>query len=586
MNVTRVFDLLPHSKIHFNHTDVLASKKDGKWVTYAIDDIIAKVNAISYELMALGIKRGDRVSIMSTNCPEWNWVDLGVAQLGAVSVPIYPTVSEHDLAYILNDAEVKVAFVADAELLAKTKTARSLKGLSFEIFSFLPTEEQYSFDKFLERGASKQNPQALEDAKNAVDAMDLLTLIYTSGTTGDPKGVMLSHHNLMSNVMASKVVCPIDQRHRALSFLPISHIFERMLVYLYLYVGAQIYYAESIEKIADNLKEVKPYVFSTVPRLLEKVYDKIIAKGNDLTGIKRKLFFWAVDLGLKYEYEGKNGAWYEFQLKIARKLIFSKWLEALGNNVGIIVTGAAALQPRLARVFSAAGINVWEGYGLTETSPVVCVNNFVFGRKFGTVGATIPGVEIKIAEDGEILCKGPNVMMGYYKKPEITAEVIRDGWFHTGDIGVIEEGKYLKITDRKKEIFKTSGGKYIAPQLIENKLKESVFIEQAMVVGDGQKYAAALLVPSFVNLNDWAMKEGLNLSLSNKELIAHPKVLALLQQEVDQCNQTLGSWETIKKFKLLPQEWTIDGLELTPTLKLKRKTISTKYANEIAGLFE
>lgn len=585
MNVSRVFDILPHIKSNFNHPDVLAAKENGQWRSYSIDEIIDKVNAVSYGLMALGVKKGDRVSIMSANRPEWNIADLGIAQLGAVSVPVYPTVSEHDLAYILADAEVKVALVSDADLYQKTKLARQIKGLNFELYAFDQFEGGANWQELMDLGNQHQNPEQLELAKSNVDTFDLLTLIYTSGTTGEPKGVMLSHQNLISNVLSSKVVCPIDYNHRALSFLPLSHIFERMLVYLYLYVGTQIYYAESMEKIADNLKEVKPYVFSTVPRLLEKVYDKIIAKGTELTGIKKSLFFWAVDLGLKYEYAEKNGAWYEFKLKIARKIIFSKWLEALGGNVGLIVTGAAALQPRLARVFSAAGINVWEGYGLTETSPVICVNNLVFGRQFGTVGAPIPGVEIKLAEDGEILTKGPNVMMGYYKKPEITAEVIKDGWFHTGDIGVMEEGKYLKITDRKKEIFKTSGGKYIAPQLIENKLKESIYIEQVMVVGSGQKYAAAVVVPAFLALKDWAEKNGLA-DLSNNALIKNEQVLQLIQNDIDETNKGLGNWETIKKFCLLPSEWTIDGLELTPTLKLKRKIITQKYQSEIDSLFD
>lgn len=584
MNVSRVFDILPHIKSNFNSPDVLAAKENGQWRSYSIDEVIEKVNAVSYGLMQLGVKKGDRVSIMSTNRPEWNIADLGIAQLGAVSVPLYPTVSEKDLAYILADAEVKVALVSDSDLYHKTKVASQLKGLNFELFAFDQFENGENWQALMDLGNQNKKKDDLELVKSNVDTFDLLTLIYTSGTTGEPKGVMLSHQNLISNVLSSKVVCPINETHRALSFLPLSHIFERMLVYLYLYTGAQIYYAENLEKIGDNLKEIKPYVFSTVPRLLEKVYDKIIAKGHELTGIKKWLFFWAVDLGLKYEYDEKNGAWYEFKLKIARKIIFSKWLEALGGNVGIIVTGAAALQPRLARVFSAAGIHVWEGYGLTETSPVICVNNLIFGRKFGTVGATIPGVEIKLAEDGEILTRGPNVMMGYYKKPEITAEVIKDGWFHTGDIGVMEDGKYLKITDRKKEIFKTSGGKYIAPQPIENKLKESIYIEQVMVVGSGEKYAAALIVPAFLVLKDWASKNELA-NLSNQELIANNKVKELIQNDIDFCNKGLGNWETIKKFSLLPAEWTIDGLELTPTLKLKRKIISQKYQSSIDSLF-
>jgi long-chain acyl-CoA synthetase len=390
----------------------------------------------------------------------------------------------------------------------------------------------------------------------------------------------------MSNVTAAEKVCPVKSNHRILSFLPLSHIFERMLIYMYQYVGASIYYAESMETIGDNLKEVKPFAFSTVPRLLEKVYDKIVGKGHELSGIKKMLFFWALKLGLRYELDGKNGWWYEFQLMLANKIIFSKWREALGGEIGVIVSGAAALQPRLARVFTAAKINVLEGYGLTETSPVICVNRLDSGgRKFGTVGKTIDDVEIKIAEDGEILCKGPNVMMGYYNRPDLTAEVIKNGWFHTGDIGVIEDGKYLKITDRKKEIFKTSGGKYVAPQVLENKYKESMFIEQVMVIGEGKKHPAAFIVPSYTYLEEWAKDKEITFN-DRADLIANPKVIARFQEEIDKYNKNFGHYEQVKKFEIMLNEWGIDSGELTPTLKLKRKVIMEKYSHLVNKIYE
>ncbi|MCK6650696.1 MAG: AMP-dependent synthetase/ligase, partial [Bacteroidia bacterium] len=402
----------------------------------------------------------------------------------------------------------------------------------------------------------------------------LLTILYTSGTTGNPKGVMLSHHNLISNSLASQNLCPFQSHWKALSFLPLNHVYERMLTTLYMYLGISIYYAESIETIGDNLKEVKPEVFSTVPRLLEKVYDKIVAKGADLTGIKKKLFFWALDLGLAYELNGANGWWYEMQLKLANKLIFSKWREALGGNIFAVVSGGAALQPRLARVFNSAQITVLEGYGLTETSPVIAVNNFLpNGIKFGTVGPVIDGVTVKIAEDGEILVKGPNVMLGYYNRPDATAEVIdSEGWFHTGDIGMFEENRFLKITDRKKEIFKTSGGKYIAPVMIENKLKESPFIEQAMVIGENQKYASALIVPAFAFLKEYCQRKNIPFT-SNEELIKNEQIKARIIREVEKVNEHLAQYEKIKNPQLLAREWSIDKGEMTPKLSLKRKVI-------------
>lgn len=574
MSITRLFDLLPHMASQFPKQDALAGKENAEWVKYSTAQFIENANNLSYGLLALGIKREDKIANIANNRPEWNMADMGMLQIGAVHVPIYPTISEADYKYILNDAEVKIVFVSDLALYQK------IQGLMPEVPSL---KEVYTFDKVpgakhwtevLQLGKQNADPAKLEELKNQIKENDLATMVYTSGTTGNPKGVMLSHRNIVSNFLASEKLAPVGPADSALSFLPLCHIYERMLTYLYMYLGVSIYYAESIEKIGDNLKEVKPAIFSTVPRLLEKVYDKIVAKGKDLTGIKKTLFFWALNLGLKHELYGKNGWWHEFQLKIANKIIFSKWREALGGNVRVIASGSAALQVRLARVFWAANIPVLEGYGLSETSPVLTVNNFEDSNvRFGTVGPTIDGVQIKIAADGEILAKGPNIMLGYYKRPDLTAEVIdSEGWFHTGDIGVIEDEKFLRITDRKKEMFKTSGGKYVAPQPIENKFKESNFIEQIMVVGENEKFTGAMIVPSFAYLKSWCSIKNIAWT-GNEDMIKNPEVIKKMREEVDHQNANFGHIEQIKKFELLPKEWTVESGDLTPTQKLKRKII-------------
>ena len=584
MELSRIIDILPYIKSKYNRTDVLNAKIEGKYTPRSIDEVIKSADAISFGLLQLGIGRDDKVAIISQNRPEWVLADFGIAQLGAVSVPIYPTMSDADTEFILNDAGVKVIFVADSELYDKIKPIADRVSSVQAIYSFDTLNACSSLNELMEQGNNHPQTDALNQLKSAVRGDDLLTLIYTSGTTGTPKGVMLSHRNLISNVTGAQEVCPVNNTHKVLSFLPLSHIFERMLTYLYLYVGAGIYYAENLDTIGENLKEVKPFAFSTVPRLLEKVYDKIVAKGEELTGIKRKLFFWALDLGHRYELDGKNGWWYEQQLKLANKLIFSKWREALGGNVGVIVSGAAALQARLARVFTAAQINVLEGYGLTETSPVITVNRLEKGKRgFGSVGVTIRDVEVKIADDGEILCKGPNVMKGYYKRQDATDEVMKDGWFHTGDIGKFDQG-LLYITDRKKEMFKTSGGKYIAPQPMENKFKESTLIEQIMVIGENRKHPAALIVPAFPALIQKLQSE--NITETNPaQLVKNERVNALIQAEVDRMNLSFGSYEGIKKFVLLPQEWSVIGGEMTPKLSLKRRVILEKYAQQIEGIY-
>ncbi|RIJ37273.1 AMP-dependent synthetase/ligase [Pontibacter oryzae] len=585
MNITRTFDLLPNQLQQYPQPDCLAAKVNGTWQKYSTQQVQDYANQVSLGLLKLGIGKNDKVAIISFNRPEWVLADFGIQQIGATSVPMYPTITEEDYRYIFNDAEVKAIFVSDASLYNKVVAATEGMESVKEIYTFDEVRGAKHWTEVLEL-AKGEDVQQLEPLKAAVKPEDILTLIYTSGTTGNPKGVMLTHNNLVSNFEGAMPYVPVGPEHRALSFLPLCHIFERMLLYLYMRVGVSIYYAESIEKVADNLKEVKPHVFTTVPRLLEKVYDKIVATGMELTGIKRKLFFWALDLGLKYDTQKDQGWWYNKQLELANKIIFSKWREALGGNVKVIVSGGAALQPRLARVFWSAHIRVMEGYGLTETSPVISVNRYEpENNMIGTVGIAIDGVEIKIAEDGEILTRGPHVMKGYYKKPDLTAEAIdAEGWFHTGDIGEMIDGKYLKITDRKKEMFKTSGGKYVAPQPIENKLKESVVIEQVMIVGDGRKYASALIVPSFLGLQDWASHKGLKYT-SDEEMIKHPDVIEKFKREIDKANEGLAQYETVKKFTIIPNLWTVETGELTPTLKVKRKVITANYHDVIESMY-
>lgn len=581
-SISRVFDLLAYNQVNFPKEDIIGMKEAGVWHKYSTEDMIEQCNAVSLGLLELGMKKGDKIGVMSANRPEWNFTDFGIMQIGATQVPLYPTLSEQDLKYILNDAEVKVVFVSNADVAAKVFAVKDSVPSLLEIYSFDDVKNCKSWKDLKALGA-KRDVAEIKPLADAVDPEDLLTLIYTSGTTGTPKGVMLTHHNLVSNFSVCNKILP-KGTHRALSFLPMSHIFERMVVYLYLCNGISIYYAESLETIVADLQDVKPHMFTTVPRLLEKVYDRIVAKGSELTGIKRALFFWALDLGLQFEYKG-NGWWYYFQLAIANKLIFPKWRAALGGNVLGITSGGAALQPRLARVFSAAQLPVYQGYGLTETSPVATVNR-PGDNVFGSSGIAIQDVQIKIAEDGEILVKGPNVMKGYYKRPEATAEVIdTEGWFHTGDIGILDNGTHLRITDRKKEIFKTAGGKYIAPQVMENKFKESPFIEQMMVIGENERFPAALIVPTFATLKDWCEKMGMKYS-TNEEMIKNPEVLDKFQREIDRYNTEFGHWEQLKKIALLPREFSIDAGEMTPKMSLKRKAILEKHADLVKGIYQ
>ncbi len=585
----RLFDFPYYQLEKYPLEKSLVSKVNGEWVATSTQEYINKANAISRGLLRLGVQPNDKVAIISmTNRTEWNICDIGILQVGAQDVPIYPTVSEEDYEYVLNHSESVYCFVSCSEVYGKIKKIKdnvpSLKG----IYSFDELENCTNWNEVLKLGEDESNQEEVESRKAAVKEDDLATLIYTSGTTGRPKGVMLSHKNIASNAVHSEERLPIEfGTSKALSFLPVCHIYERMLLYMYQYCGVSIHFAESLETISDNLKEVKPEVMTAVPRLLEKVYDKIIAKGSDLTGIKKKLFFWAVELGLQWEPYGKNGWWYETKLKLARKLIFSKWQEALGGNLKAIASGSAALQPRLARVFNSAGIPVMEGYGLTETSPVLTVNDMRNGGfRIGTVGKPLSNTEIKIAEDGEILAKGPQVMQGYYKDPEKTGEVLKDGYFHTGDIGEVDADGFLKITDRKKEMFKTSGGKYVAPQLLENAMKQSRFIEQIMVVGDGEKMPAALIQPNWEFISDWNERKEKNLSNDPNVLVNDETLIKRIQKEVDKFNERFGKWEKIKKFELTPDVWGIESGHLTPTMKMKRKVIKEKYLhlyNKIYG---
>ncbi|AWX43113.1 Long-chain-fatty-acid--CoA ligase [Flagellimonas maritima] len=577
--VTRLFDFPYYQLDKFPLEKSLVTKYDGKWVATSTKEYIDKANKISRALLRMGVKPNDKIAIISmNNRTEWNIMDIGILQIGAQNVPIYPTISAADYEYVLNHSEAKYCFVSCGEVLEKVlEVTPKLKKLN-DVYSFDDLDNCKSWKEVLELGSDDSNQEKVEKLKAEVKPEDLATLIYTSGTTGRPKGVMLSHDNLVSNAIESSKRFPIvDGETKSLSFLPLCHVYERMLIYLYQYRGVTIYYAESLETISENLKETAPHVMTAVPRLLEKVYDKIIAKGTELSGIKKNLFFWAVDIGLQYEPYGKNGWLYEQKLALARKLIFSKWKEGLGGNLRVIASGSAALQPRLARIFNAAEMGVMEGYGLTETSPVVSVNDMRNnGFRIGTVGIPIDRTEVKIADDGEICIKGPQVMMGYYKDPEKTAEVIKDGYFHTGDIGELDADGFLKITDRKKEMFKTSGGKYVAPQLLENRFKQSRFIEQIMVVGEGEKMPAALIQPNFEFLYEWAKRHNITLG-ENSDIILNDKVISRIQEEVDLANEDFAKWEKVKQFRLTPDTWSIDDGHMTPTMKLRRKIIKEKY---------
>lgn len=587
MYIERLFDLLPHYAQNFKvKDDVLASKENGVWLKVSLDKYRYMVDHLSYGLLSIGVNKGEAIATIMNNRPEWNYLDFAIMQAGAIHVPIYPTISKAEYKYIFNHAEIRYLFVADDQVYKKIKEIANECPTLTQIYCIKSLNGSKILSDLIEEGMKNPQPEAIEQIKSQIKGTDLATIIYTSGTTGNPKGVMLSHTNIISNFKAVSYIPTFGEEGKALSFLPLCHVYERMLNYMYHYLGISVYYAENLSTISENIREIRPDMMCCVPRLLEKIYDKIIDKGRALKGIKRMLFFAAVNLADKYDVNGDNSFWFNIKHALFDKLVFSKWREALGGNFKIIVSGGAAIQPRLVRTFRAAGLPVYEGYGLTETSPVVAVTSTEKnGVKIGTVGPPLRGVEVMIAEDGEILTRGPGVMMGYYKDPQLTNLVINhEGWFHTGDVGHFEKEGQLVISGRKKEIFKTSLGKYIAPELIENKFKESPFIDNIMVVGENEKFAAALIVPDLNHLKSWCNIKGIKYA-SEKEMMDNPVINQRIRRVIDEMNQHFGSAEQIKKFTILNNEWTITTGELTPTLKLKRKFISQKYNTEIARLF-
>ena len=587
MEITRVFDILDLYKTTYKKEDVLSAKENKQWRKYSSEDLITKTNSVSYGLMSLGLTDKDKVAIISNNRPEWNFCDYGCQQANLVTVPIFPTISNTDLQFILNHGEVTTIFISDKSIYAKLVAIEKEIPNVKHIISFNPIEGVMSFADFIKLGEQNANPQKLAETKKAILPSNLLTILYTSGTTGTPKGVMITHHNLVSNVTACQGFAPFNSTWKALSFLPLNHVYERMVSTLYLYKGISIYYAEGLETIGDNLKEIKPQIFVSVPRLIERVYEKITATGEKLTGAKRKIFDWSMRIANSYELNNKNGLWYKIQHKIADKLVFSKWREAVGGNLVCIASGGAALNPKLERIFLCANIVCLQGYGLTETCVVVSVNRYGEDNiRIGTCGPVISGVTVKIAEeDGEILVKGPNLMLGYYKNPEATAEVMdSEGWFHTGDVGTFVEGRFLKITDRKKEIFKTSSGKYIAPLMIENKIKECRFVEQSMVVGENQKFASAIIVPSFANFKEYCKDHNITWT-TNEEMSSHEELKKLINEHVKLINKSLAPFEQLKRVAILSKEWSIEGGELTPKMSLKRKIIKEKNIDSINKIF-
>jgi len=584
MEVRTLHDALQHQLLNYPKEDAISYKENGSWKKYSTQEIVEIVNGFSLSALGLGIKKGDKVAIIAESRPEWAFTDLAMQQIGVITIPLYPNSTEEDYTFICKDAEVTYIFVGDEQILKKVNNIKNEISSLKDIYTFDKIEGVKNWSLLLQNPPTEKQ-QELEKIKSEIDDFDLATIIYTSGTTGTPKGVMLSHNNIISNSKAVKQSFEVvNNSYKVLCFLPLCHIFARTELYAYLYIGVSIYYSDSIENIGVNLKEVKPNFFATVPRLLEKIYDKILTKGYELRGPKRWIFFWAVNLANRFQPEKKMGLLYSLQQKIADKLIFSKWREAVGGNIEFIVSGAAALQPRLQKIFWAAGIRVIQGYGQTESSPGVALGKHTTeGFKEGCIGELLQHIEVKIDTDGEILVKGPNVMMGYYKQPEITAETIKDGWLHTGDIGEMVEGKYLKITDRKKEMFKTSGGKYIAPQELENKFKESMYIEHVMIVGEGQKFPGALIIPNFEAIKEWCKIHEINYT-TDYEMSKNQEVISKIHHDIERLNESLSQYKRVKKFHVLGSPWTVEAGELTPTLKLKRKIIKGN-CQEIIDLF-
>lgn len=583
---TRVFDLLAHQLKNTPNINIFSYRSGEEWIGVTTQEFIDKVNAVSKSLLAYGVKHGDRVGLISENRLEWNILDFAIQQVGAVVVAIYPNISDSDYEFILNDAEVSLCFVSNRKLYERLQVVKQKVPVLKDIYTFEKYDIIPHLNSFIIKGITSSNEE-LAQRKAAVDMQDLATLIYTSGTTGTPKGVMLTHENLMADVISSELSFPVVAYDKALTFLPSCHAYERVFQYVYIKMGLPIYYARSLDTIGDDIASVKPQIFSAVPRVLEKVYEKIMSKGESLKGIKRKLFFWSIKIGEQYDLDESNFSFfYKIKLAIARKLVFSKWQEALGGEIKGIASGSATLPTRLLKLYLAAGIKIYEGYGLTEAGPCLAVNDHKRGMKIGTVGLPLIGIDIKLAPDGEILARGRNIMKGYYKNPEATAEVIKDGWLYTGDIGEWVDGKFLKIIDRKKEMFKTSGGKYVVPQQIESKMSESSFIHQIMVVGEGQKFPSALIVPAFDKFREWLKSLGVSENLSNEDIIKHESVKKKMDAEVEQINTNFGNWERIKRIALIPKEFSIEGGELTPTLKNKRKVIEKNYKELISKIYK
>lgn len=585
MEVRRLFDILERNLTEFPLEDAICGKENGIWVKYSTQEYANRVNYISYGLMQLGIKKGDCIATITANRPEWNFLDMAIMQIGAVHVAIYPTISESEYDYILHHADIKLIFVSGWELLRKINNIiEHIPTLTDRVYTFRNLRGYRHLNELIELGRSNPSPQYLQQIKDSITPDDVVSLIYTSGTTGHPKGVMLTHENFLTNIRGILPIIPTQEHNRILSYLPLCHVYERMMNYSWQYLGISIYYTENLAKIQDDMVDLQPDIFTTVPRLLEKIYDKILAKGRKLTGLKRNIFFWANEVALDFDFNKSKA--YMRRLKLARKLVLNQWYKALGGNLNVIVTGGAAIQPRISKVFWAMGIHVYEGYGTTETSPVIAVSDgFKGGLEFGTAGHVLPGTNVKIAEDGEILTRGGHVMKGYFNAPELTAEAIDpDGWLHTGDLGMLTPEGRLRITGRKKEMFKTAFGKYVVPTVIENKFCEDSLIDNIMVVGENRQFAAALIVPNFIDLRAWCRRKDIEYT-TNEEMIKHPDVLKKFKKIVDYYNSFFGDTEKVKRFILIGYEWSVQTGELTPTLKLKRNKLLEKYHNQIEKLF-
>ena len=585
MEVTRLFDILERDLKEFPKEDALCGKENGIWIKHSTKDYVDKVNSISYGLMQLGIKKGDCIATITPNRPEWNFLDMAIMQIGAIHVAIYPTISEADYRYILNHADVKLIFVSGWELLRKINNIiEGIPSLTDKVYTFRNLRGYRHLNELIEIGRANPSPEYLQQIKDSIQPDDVVSIVYTSGTTGNPKGVMLTHRNFLTNIYGVLPIIPVKNNNRILSYLPLCHVYERMMNYTWQYLGMPIYYNENLAKIQEEMVEVQPDIFTTVPRLLEKVYDKIIAKGRKLTGIKHKIFFWANDIALDFDFN-KSKSYYR-KLKLARKLVLNQWYKALGGNLDVIVTGGAAIQPMISKVFWAMGVRVVEGYGTTESSPVIAVSDFFKGGlEFGTAGHVLPGTQVRIAEDGEILARGKHVMKGYYKAPDLTAEAIdKDGWLHTGDLGKLTPEGRLKITGRKKEMFKTAFGKYVVPTILENKVSEDSLVDNIMVVGENKQFAAALIVPNFADLRSWCQNKDIPYT-TNEEMVQHPEVQKKFKKIIDYYNTQFGETEKIKRFILIGYEWSIQTGELTPTLKLKRNVLLKKYEEQIEKLF-